>query len=467
MSPLSVERFPRELLTRYQRRVPRYTSYPPATAFEPSSEALIKGAFERASQRADEPLSLYVHLPFCEKMCRFCGCHAIGAPKLGVWGPYLESLKRELALSAERLGERRGVRQLHWGGGSPNWLPNELTVELVSALREHFEVADDLEFSVEVAPHSLREGYLETVASLGVNRLSFGVQSFDERVQEAVGRPLPFERVEAAVKEARALGIESVNLDLMYGLPHQSVRTLERSLELVTSLSPTRVAVFGYAHLPSFKAHQKRLERYPLPSSEERVDQLFLAIKTLESAGYEALGLDHFVLPSDPLAHAKAAGTLTRNFQGYDLGGSSPDLLGVGLSAISYLSGAYLANETRLSSYTAHVNTGQSATARAYRLSSEELRFSEVVKALMCDQSASLQDFYSAQELYERLEQPLRDGLVTLNDERGKERGEERVHLTRLGRVLSRHVVASLDPALPPPHLSVRPPEEARFSLGM
>jgi oxygen-independent coproporphyrinogen III oxidase len=434
------------LARRYDRPVPRYTSYPPATRFD---DGFGPGAYRRllaASASGRRPLSLYVHVPFCAARCLFCGCNVTIARDRGRGDAFLRALRAEAARVAALAGAGdRQVVQVHWGGGTPTFLtPRQLTA-LDSLLRDAFDLAGDAELGVEVDPRHCSPEQLDALAAAGVKRLSLGVQDVDARVQVAVGRVQPVESVRAVIAGARARGIASVNLDLMYGLPQQTVESFANTLRAVLALGPDRLAIFGFAYLPARLRHQRALDPSTLPGPEERWAILDLAVTTLAAAGYVHIGLDHFALPGDPLAGALAEGTLGRNFQGYTTHDEC-DLLGLGPSAISQLGGGYAQNLRTVGDYQAAVGRGDLATCRGHALTPDDELRRHVILALLCagrvDKAAVESrfgcdfDHTFAVEL-ERLAPLAGDGLVELS--------AERVEVTAAGRLLARTVASAFD----------------------
>lgn len=374
-----------ELVARHDRPGPRYTSYPTAIEFSGSF-----GADEYASRlaqtdaRAGEPLSVYTHIPFCAERCNFCGCHVIASP-LGarVTEPYLARLFREIQLVAEALPHRRTVAQYHWGGGTPTYL----SVAEIHALLDHFErfftFAPGAEIAIEVDPRVTSHEQLQALRARGFNRLSLGVQDLDARVQEAIGRAQPVPVTAATVEEAQRLGFRGINVDLIYGLPHQTPASFAETLDSVIALSPDRLAIYSFAFLPWLKGNQKRLGEEVLPSGDAKISLLLLARDKLLAAGYRAIGMDHFARPDDELSIALDQGRLTRNFMGYSVQDAS-DLIGLGVSAIGRVSGAYAQNHKKLSDYYAALEAGRFPVERGYALSADDSIRADVIHSLMC-----------------------------------------------------------------------------------
>lgn len=379
-----------ELLERFDVPGPRYTSYPTADRFvEAFGEAeYIQALEQRRSGPAAMalPLSLYVHIPFCESLCYYCACNKIITKHHERSVPYLRYLSREVDLHVERIGRGVSVSQLHLGGGTPTFLNDEELGELMSMLRHNFNLVAGGEYSIEVDPRTVDEKRLETLARLGFNRLSFGVQDFDAQVQKAVHRIQPAEKVFALVEASRRIGFESINVDLIYGLPKQTPESFDRTLAQVCELRPDRVALYGYAHLPERFKPQRRIISIDLPVARHKVTMLSRALAAFEVAGYVYVGMDHFALPNDALAVAKRQGRLHRNFQGYS---TQPDcdLIGLGVSAIGKVGATYSQNAKTLDEYQDALDQGRLPIARGLAVSRDDLVRRSIIMALMCQGS--------------------------------------------------------------------------------
>lgn len=416
-----------ELLRKFDVSGPRYTSYPTADRFVEAFGApdYLQALVQRRETPAAlvRPLSLYVHIPFCESLCYYCACNKIVTRQKGRAAAYLKHLAMEAALNSEVLGTGQAVSQLHLGGGTPTFLSDDELRELMAMLRSHFHLAPGAECSVEVDPRTVDANRLQVLADLGFNRLSFGVQDFDPQVQQAVHRVQPFEQVAALMQEARRIGFESINVDLIYGLPRQTSESFARTLAQVAQLRPDRIALYGYAHLPERFKPQRRIVTVQLPAAADKIGMLSQALGAFLSAGYVYIGMDHFALPTDSLAVAKRQGRLHRNFQGYS---TQPDcdLIGLGVSAIGKVGTTYSQNAKTLEEYVDHLEQGRLPVDRGLALSRDDLARRAVVMALMCQgqlafeaiEQAWLLDFsaYFAPEL-ERLRELQDQGLVTLD----------------------------------------------------
>jgi oxygen-independent coproporphyrinogen-3 oxidase len=369
-------------------RVPRYTSYPTAPHFHAGIDATAyKGWLGSLPDESD--LSLYLHIPFCDTLCWFCGCHTRVVNNYRPVAGYLHWLNEEIALVADALRTPRRVTHLHWGGGSPTLLSPPDIRKVSANLRSRFAVADDAEFAVEIDPRGLSDETIAALAEAGVTRASIGVQDCDPAVQRAINRVQPFSVTESAVKRLRGAGISAINIDLVYGLPHQTAAHVERTIAAMLTLRPQRFAIFGYAHVPSFKKHQQLISEDALPGAEERHAQYLAAAAMLTADGYVAIGLDHFALPEDPLTRAAQNGTLRRNFQGYTTDAADA-LIGFGASAISSLPQGYAQNAADVPAWRAQLMAGRLPIARGIVLSAEDRLRRAVIEKLMCGLEADL-----------------------------------------------------------------------------
>jgi len=435
------------LIRKYDVSGPRYTSYPTADRFvEAFGEAGLRHWLGmRNIGGIKQPLSLYLHLPFCDTVCYYCGCNKVVTRDHGRSAKYIKYLAKELDLLAPLLGERQSICQMHWGGGTPTFLAREEMHELTAALDAAFTREPDCESSIEIDPRSTAPGTLEFLAGLGFNRLSVGVQDFDADVQRAVHRIQSEEETRRAIEEARAHGFRSVSVDLIYGLPRQTLDSFDRTLDKVLALSPDRIAVYGYAHLPALFKPQRRIAEADLPSAETKLQILTLAIGRLTRAGYLHIGMDHFARPEDDLAVAQRQGRLQRNFQGYSTCPDS-DILGLGVSAIGRIGPTYSQNHKRLDDYYAALDAGRLPVARGTELSPDDLLRRAVIQALVCHFRLSIEsielayliDFraYFAPELAE---------LAVLADEGLVELTPEWIVVTPRGRLLVRAVCMVFD----------------------
>ncbi len=448
LSPSPLQVLPPALLDRLGSAGPRYTSYPTADRFveahgpEQHAQALAQRA--QGPGRA-APLSVYVHVPFCESLCYYCACNKIVTKHHERAAGYLKLLDAEIALWTSALGGRPAVTQLHLGGGTPTFLSDAEMSQLVERLREAFDWRPGIEASIEIDPRTVTRERLAHLKQLGFNRISYGVQDFDARVQQAVHRVQPFEQVEQLMRDARELGFASINVDLICGLPLQTKTSFARTLEQVAQLRPDRIALYAYAHLPQrFKA-QRRIHNADLPAPETRLQLHADAIAAFLAAGYEHIGMDHFALPEDALAQAKRQGRLHRNFQGYAVQPDG-DLIGLGVSAISRVGPTYAQNAKTLEEYADALQQGLWPVQRGIALSRDDLVRRAAIMALMCQGRLDFDDLgaahlldarqYFAQEL-EALASQQAEGLVRVTD--------QAVEVTPLGWFFVRSVAAVFD----------------------
>ena len=419
---------PADLLRRFDVTGPRYTSYPTADRFVeawgPDAQAQALRERRTGPGAAALPLSLYVHIPFCESVCYYCACNKIVTRQHGRVQPYLDLLEREASLYTDLIGTGQTVSQLHLGGGTPTFLNDEELTSLMRMLQRHFGFAAGGEYSVEVDPRTVTRERLAHLSRLGFNRLSFGVQDFDADVQKAVHRVQPYEQVAALIADAREIGFESLNVDLIYGLPRQTPESFARTLAQVRALRPDRIALYGYAHLPERFKPQRRIVAAELPDAGGKLAMLAQSLDALRDAGYVYVGMDHFALPGDALAVAKRQGRLHRNFQGYS---TQPDcdLIALGVSAIGRIGAHYGQNAKTLDEYQDLLAQGRLPVVRGLALDRDDLARRAVIMALMCQgqlqyesiEVAWLLDFgtYFASEL-QRLREMEAQGLVRLDD---------------------------------------------------
>jgi len=379
-----------ELVRRFDRPGPRYTSYPTAVEFhEGVGEEAYREHLRRANQQSLEqpeaPLSLYIHIPFCQRHCEYCGCHVIATPRHEVAVTYLEYVEREMALLAEQLPDRRSLVQMHWGGGTPTYLSASEIERLFAIVARQFRFAPGAEIAIEADPRVTTREQLATLARLGFNRLSMGVQDFTPEVQRAIGRDQTYEQTREIFLAARELGFrEGINIDLVYGLPKQTAATFDTNLDRLLELRPDRLALYSFAYVPWIRPRQKRLDASTLPEREAKLALYQAALDRLLAAGYEPIGMDHFALPSDELARAARAGRLDRNFMGYTVKPSSV-ALACGVSGIGEVEGGFFQNERKLSTYYAALEAGRLPIQRGYVLDQDDRVRQYVIRQLMCN----------------------------------------------------------------------------------
>jgi oxygen-independent coproporphyrinogen-3 oxidase len=376
-----------DLVQKYNVAGPRYTSYPPATKFSDGLAWADLAEHILTNNASERDLSLYLHIPFCETLCWYCGCTTVITQSHSQGKTYLDYLEKEMAQMATLLNPRRKVVQLHWGGGSPTFLSPDEIRRLGEITRRHFHFAGNIEAGVEIDPRRLTRDHIVALRDAGFNRASLGVQDFDARVQEAVHRIQPQAMTEEVLGWVRELGFTSVNFDLIYGLPHQTVESFNRTLDIVLSLKPDRLAVFSYAHVPWVKPAQKILEQKILPSAEVKLQLLKTVIERLTAdQQYVYIGMDHFARPGDELAVAQRKKQLQRNFQGYSTRGGA-DIYSFGMSAISQIPDAYWQNEKELPKYYGALDAGRAPLARGYLVSDEDKARRDTIMRVMCDLS--------------------------------------------------------------------------------
>ena len=364
-----------------ERSAPRYTSYPTAPHFAPMGDEAARGWL--AALPAQASLSLYLHVPYCSAICTYCGCNTKAVRRSEPLDAYAATLEQEMALLAGATGARR-VTHIHWGGGTPSLMGPERLLRLRAALGQFFDLSNVTEHAIELDPRTVDADLARALAEIGVTRASLGVQDLNDHVQRAIGRVQPLEIVEAAVGHLRDVGIAAINLDLMYGLPEQSVADVRRTAALAAQLRPSRLAIFGYAHVPWFKVHQKLIDSAALPGAAARMAQAQAARETLEAAGYVAIGLDHFARPDDDMAVAARAGDLHRNFQGYTVDAAEA-LLPLGASSIGRLPQGYVQNAPDVAGWRRAIEAGRLPVAKGCAFSSDDLLRASVIERLMCD----------------------------------------------------------------------------------
>lgn len=370
------------LLSKYSAAVPRYTSYPTAPHFHEGIDCGIYAQWLGALGEGQK-LSLYLHIPYCDRLCWFCACHTKHTLKYEPISNYLESLKKEIAAVGAKIARGVEVSAVHFGGGSPTMLKPEDMVDLMEALRAAFHFSTDVEISVEMDPNDLDEPRYDALARIGITRASLGVQDFHPEVQKSINRIQTFEQTKAVVDAVRARGVGSVNCDILYGLPYQTQATLAETVDAIVSLAPDRIALFGYAHVPWMKKHQTMIPEAALPGLQERFDQMTFAAERLIAAGYEAIGIDHFALPGDSMAVAARTGQLRRNFQGYTVDDADA-LIGLGASSIGQLPQGYVQNMPATGEYQRMVNQGGLAAVRGIAVSENDRMRRRVIEEIMC-----------------------------------------------------------------------------------
>ena len=453
-----------ELAAKYACTGPRYTSYPTAPQFRgdfPLEQYL--GWQKRDGDHKREPLSLYLHLPFCHDICYYCACNKIVTREKGVARAYLDRLEKEIVMQSEIVGASRPITQMHWGGGTPTYLDNAEITELMHTLASHFRLLDKgyREYSIEIDPRTVEISTIALLKGVGFNRISLGIQDFDPLVQKAVNRIQPYEEIAPLVDSVRSHGFRSLSFDLIYGLPHQDRFTMDETLRKVISLRPDRIACYNYAHLPERFSSQRAIDRLTLPEPEEKLLLQQIISHTLQDAGYLHIGMDHYVLPDDELAMAQREGRLQRNFQGYTLH-MADDLLGMGVSAISQIGDFYLQNERDVSTYYNLLDADRLPSNRGCKVNRDDKLRRHIIMTLISDLRLDIGecnrqfgvDFLAdfKQELAQ-LGPMVEDGLVEL--------GRDEISVTHRGRPFLRNICMPFDAYLdnhqgdqPPPRFS-------------
>jgi len=449
--------FDLDLIRRYNRSGPRYTSYPTAVKFD---EAFAEPAYRAVAEKTNEqsrvkiheggqptPLSLYFHIPFCDTVCFYCGCNKIATKDRSKAQPYLDRVHKELAMQSALFDDNRKVDQLHWGGGTPTFICHAQMRELMATTRQHFQLHDDDsgEYSIEIDPREVTPASIALLRDIGFNRMSLGVQDFDAQVQKSVNRIQSEEQTFATLNAAKAEGFKSVSIDLIYGLPHQTVDSFATTVDKIIAAGPDRLSVFNYAHLPEMFKPQRRINEDELPSASEKLDILHDTNERLIKAGYVYIGMDHFAKPDDELAVAQREHTLYRNFQGYSTHADC-DLIGLGVTSIGKVGNTFSQNHKTLEAYYESIDAGQLAVYRGLELDDDDLLRSEVITRLICHFSLRPAEIeqrftihfagYFAQEL-EELQTMADDGLLKMTD--------DVIDIAPAGRLLIRNVCMVFD----------------------
>jgi oxygen-independent coproporphyrinogen-3 oxidase len=452
--------FNRPLVEKYDRPGPRYTSYPTAPQFHAAfAEDDYRAAAERSNRVASpKPLSVYVHIPFCKSLCYYCACNKIITHNTERAAEYLDWLKQEIGVQGALFDETRRMTQLHLGGGTPTYLSNAQLGELMAALDEafHFAPVEEREFSLEVDPRTVTPAQIHELHDLGFNRLSFGVQDFDTNVQKAVNRLQSEEQVVELVAAAREAGFQSVSVDLIYGLPLQTVASFDATLDKIIALRPDRIASYSYAHLPELFKAQRLIRPEDMPPPERKLELLELTIRRLTAAGYVYIGMDHFALPEDELTLARENGTLQRNFQGYSTHADC-DMIGLGITSIGKVGDSYSQNVKETAQYQVRLEEGRLPVMRGYRLNDDDRLRRDVINALMCHGCIDFANIEARHDIVFRdyftdalcqLEEMQADGLLTI--------GSEAIEVLPAGRLMMRNMAMAFDAYLKP--------NEGRFS---
>ena len=439
--------FDADLIKRYDKSGPRYTSYPTAVSFTPDFNEENYHQHARLSNQAGGPLSLYFHIPFCDTICFYCACNKIATKDYSKTPTYLEHLYKEMDMQAALFDTSRVVEQLHWGGGTPTFLKHHEIEALMAYTRKTFNLLDDDsgDYSIEIDPRSVSTDTIKLLRDVGFNRFSLGVQDVDERVQVAVNRIQPIKDTQAIIDACRENNAHSVSIDLIYGLPLQTVEGFAKTLQRAIEMNPDRMSVFNYAHLPHIFKPQRRINADQLPSSEEKLDILQQSIETLTNAGYEYIGMDHFAKPDDELAIAQAEGSLHRNFQGYTTHADC-DLVAMGVSSISSVHNSYSQNEKDIDGYYAAIQAGRLPIIRGLSLTEDDVLRRSIIQQLSChfaldfgavekEFNINFKDYFSTE--LKTLEPMQDDDLLSLSD--------QSIQVTPRGRMLIRNICMAFD----------------------
>ena len=426
-----------DLMSRLDVAAPRYASYPTLADWNGGFEEPAWRTHLNALAQTTAPLALYVHLPFCASRCFYCGCNATVTTRAEVVDRYLSRLDHELAMVSESIGARPYVSEMHWGGGTPNFLDGSQRDRLITMLERRFRMDSNTERSLEADPRLVTRDQLEHLRDLGFSRISFGVQDTDPQVQASIGRVQPLEMVRHVVQAARDVGFRSINLDLLYGLPHQTATTFHETITHAIAMTPDRIACFGYAHVPWMRAHQWRMDEAALPDARTRFSLFAMAVQHLQAAGFQWIGMDHFARPDDVLSRAAVAGTLQRNFMGYTTR-VGENLLGLGVSAISEIDGWYAQNTPELGNWQREIDAGMLSLARRHVMSDEDRSHERAIAHLMCNAELPFNLFFGSMEELLTLFAPfVSDGLVQLET--------DRFTVTPTGQFFLRNLCVTLD----------------------
>ncbi len=436
-----------ELLKKYDKAGPRYTSYPTAPYFHDGigEKQYLEHIRQDNKTVADRDISLYFHIPFCDTLCYFCGCSMMVTRNQNKIEQYIEYIGKEIGLLKKHLDDDRKIRQLHWGGGTPTHLSPDQIKKLGEVIHQHFEFSEHAEIGVEIDPRELTKNHMIALSDAGFNRCSMGIQDFDPKVQESVNRIQPESITRDAVAWARELNFSSINLDLMYGLPFQNAKTYSKTIDKVLAMNPDRLAVFNYAHLPGMIKHQQLIKDKWLPGRDEKLELLKLSIEKLNNAGYVYIGMDHFAKPDDELTLAMEKGTLYRNFQGYSTH-AGINLFALGITGIGMLSDIYIQNYKKLDDYYTALDNNQLPVMRGVTLNADDQIRREVITELMCNFKLDKSKFESKYQIQfddyfadalRNLKSQEEDGLIIL--------GSKQLKVTDMGRLLIRNIVMNFD----------------------
>jgi oxygen-independent coproporphyrinogen-3 oxidase len=441
--------FNKELIRRYDTFGPRYTSYPTAVQF--TTEINVDDYLDWVKHSNEDPipapLSLYLHIPFCDTICYYCGCSKVITKDKSRAAHYIELLKKEIKLQGALFAKDRKVTQIHWGGGTPTFLNDKEIYEIIECIRENFNVpaGDDVEFGIEVDPRTVDQTRLKNLNNLGFNRISFGVQDFDSEVQQSVNRVQSTEQIKQHILDARKFNYRSINIDLMYGLPKQTVQSYSKTLDTTIELNPDRIAIYNYAHLPEMFKPQRRINEDELPSAEEKLNILQMSIDKLQDAGYVYIGMDHFAKASDSLVKAQQEGSLHRNFQGYSTNADC-DIIAMGITAISRIGDNYSQNVRTIDEYDACLQQDRIPVFRGIELEADDVLRREIINQLMCNNKLDIKQIESRwgidfktyfKSSLNNLQEMANDELVNISN--------DSLTITETGRLLARSICMQFD----------------------
>jgi len=444
--------FDPQLIKRYDKAGPRYTSYPTAVQFGDEYTAATYKKFAEKSNQSDKALSLYFHIPFCDTVCFYCGCNKVVTKDRSKAAPYLERVYKEIEMQAKLFDPSRKVDQLHWGGGTPTFISHDEMRELMAVTRKHFNLHDDDsgEYSIEIDPREVSRESIKLLRELGFNRMSLGVQDFNPAVQKAVNRIQSREETLAALTAAREENFKSISVDLIYGLPLQTVDSFDQTLDELIEISPDRVSVFNYAHLPERFKPQRRINEDDLPSAAVKLEIFKHCMEKLTAAGYVYIGMDHFAKPDDELTIAQKNGELYRNFQGYATHADC-DLVGIGITSIGTIANSFAQNARTMDEYNAKIDNGELAVFRGVEIDNDDLIRREAIMQLICHFKLNFSEVekrfdicfsdYFSDEL-ERYKTMVEDGLITMDD--------NTIEVTSRGRLLIRNICMVFDRYIKP-----------------
>ena len=441
--------FNKDLIRRYDTVGPRYTSYPTAVQFttDYGDEDYKSWAKDSNEDPIPAPLSLYLHIPFCDTICYYCGCSKVITKDKSKSAPYIKLLKQEIKLQGTLFAKDREVTQIHWGGGTPTFLDDKEIYDIIECIRENFNVSADnqVEFGIEVDPRTVNQQRLKNLSNMGFNRISFGVQDFDPVVQKSVNRIQSTDEIKQLFIDARRFNFKSINIDLMYGLPNQSVASFSKTLDTTIELDPDRIAVYNYAHLPEMFKPQRRINEEELPSPEEKLNILQLCIDKLQKAGYVYIGMDHFAKESDDLVKAQKEGSLHRNFQGYSTHADC-DMIAMGITAISRVGDNYSQNVRTIEEYEDYLSKNKIPVFRGIELEADDVLRREIINQLMCNNFLDIEKLEKEWQInfetyfkssLEALQQMADDGLIEMS--------KTKISITTSGRLLARSICMLFD----------------------